>query len=108
MLQGEDTVTTVEATIEGRQPAANTHGHSTRTTYVTDAELTGASALTTRQSIVPVLLVTILFFMWGFAYGLLDVLNAHFQDVLGVTASQASGLQGAYFGYEHYSDRIEI
>lgn len=29
--------------------------------------LTGASALTVRQSILPIVLVTVLFFMWGFA-----------------------------------------
>ena len=60
--------------------------------------LTGASALTVRQSIWPVTLVTILFFMWGFAYGLLDVLNAKFQTTLNITAAKAGGLQGAYFG----------
>lgn len=31
--------------------------------------LTGASALTLKQSILPISLVTILFFLWGFAYG---------------------------------------
>lgn len=34
--------------------------------------LTGASALTVKQSIIPITLVTVLFFLWGFAYGLLD------------------------------------
>lgn len=36
--------------------------------------------------------------LWGFAYGLLDVLNAKFQDALNVTAAEAGGLQAAYFG----------
>jgi MFS transporter, FHS family, L-fucose permease len=44
------------------------------------------------------LLVTTLFFLWGFAYGLLDVLNKHFQNVLGITKLQSTGLQVAYFG----------
>jgi FHS family L-fucose permease-like MFS transporter len=39
-----------------------------------------------------------LFFLWGFAYGLLDVLNNHFQTTLNITASKSSGLQAAYFG----------
>ncbi|KAK6344373.1 hypothetical protein TWF696_008012 [Orbilia brochopaga] len=65
---------------------------------VNDRELTGAAALTLRQSLLPCTLVTILFFLWGFAYGLLDVLNAHFQSALGITKSQSSALQGAYFG----------
>jgi hypothetical protein len=34
---------------------------------VSNTGLTGASALTVRQSIVPIALVTLLFFMWGFA-----------------------------------------
>lgn len=44
------------------------------------------------------MLVTILFFLWGFAYGLLDVLNKHFQNVLGLTKLESTGLQVAYFG----------
>lgn len=69
-----------------------------RTRSVANKGLTGASALTVRQSIYPVCLVTVLFFMWGFAYGLLDVLNAKFQTALNITAAEAGGLQGAYFG----------
>ncbi|KAH8593994.1 putative L-fucose-proton symporter [Bisporella sp. PMI_857] len=65
---------------------------------VSNRGLTGASALTVRQSIYPIALVTLLFFLWGFAYGLLDVLNAKFQTALGITAAKAGGLQGAYFG----------
>ncbi|THX55902.1 putative L-fucose-proton symporter [Aureobasidium pullulans] len=60
--------------------------------------VTGAQNLTLKQSIMPVCLVTILFFLWGFAYGLLDVLNAHFQVALGITKGQSGGLQAAYFG----------
>lgn len=45
---------------------------------VSNRGLTGASALTLKLSIFPTALVTILFFLWGFAYGLLDVLNAKF------------------------------
>lgn len=65
---------------------------------VANKGLTGASALTVRQSLFPVSLVTLLFFLWGFAYGLLDVLNAKFQTALNITAAKAGGLQGAYFG----------
>ena len=35
---------------------------------VSNKGLTGASALTVRQSIVPITLVTILFFLWGKSY----------------------------------------
>jgi len=69
-----------------------------KTKAVDDHTVTGAGEITTRQSIVPVCLVTILFFMWGFAYGLLDVLNSHFQDVLHISKGMSGGLQAAYFG----------
>lgn len=69
-----------------------------RKSTVVNKGLTGASALTVRQSIYPISLVTLLFFLWGFAYGLLDVLNAKFQTSLNITAAKAGGLQGAYFG----------
>ncbi|MFM2288088.1 MAG: symporter permease [Pseudomonadota bacterium] len=44
------------------------------------------------------LLVTSLFFMWGLSYGLLDVLNKHFQEALHVTRARSGLLQAAYFG----------
>lgn len=44
------------------------------------------------------MLITSLFFMWGVSYGLLDVLNKHFQETLHVTKAQSGLLQGAYFG----------
>ncbi|PSN69394.1 MFS general substrate transporter [Corynespora cassiicola Philippines] len=63
-----------------------------------DNERTSAAELTLRQSIYPLCLVTILFFLWGFSYGLIDTLNKHFQETLGITRSRSSGLQAAYFG----------
>lgn len=50
--------------------------HSRNRKPIDDHAVTGAGQITTRQSILPVCLVTVLFFMWGFAYGLLDVFNA--------------------------------
>ena len=44
------------------------------------------------------MLITTLFFMWGVSYGLLDVLNKHFQETLSVTKAQSGLLQAAYFG----------
>ena len=46
----------------------------------------------------PVILVTSLFFLWGLAYGLLDVLNKHFQETLNITKQRSTLLQAAYFG----------
>ncbi|BFZ60903.1 hypothetical protein YB2330_001955 [Saitoella coloradoensis] len=65
---------------------------------VDDSAVTQDGQLTLKQSLAPCGLVTILFFLWGFAYGLLDVLNSHFQAELHITATQASGLSAAYFG----------
>ncbi|KAH7407962.1 major facilitator superfamily domain-containing protein [Cadophora sp. MPI-SDFR-AT-0126] len=65
---------------------------------VRDDAITKGANLTLRESLLPLSLVTILFFLWGFAYGLLDVLNKHFQVTLNVTRAQSSGLQAAYFG----------
>lgn len=45
-----------------------------------------------------VILVTSLFFMWGLSYGLLDVLNKHFQETLNITKARSAWLQAAYFG----------
>ncbi|KAJ3862723.1 major facilitator superfamily domain-containing protein [Lentinula novae-zelandiae] len=60
--------------------------------------VTNAAQLTMRETIFPLFLVTILYFLWGFAYGLLDTLNKHFQINLGITRTRSSGLQAAYFG----------
>jgi FHS family L-fucose permease-like MFS transporter len=46
----------------------------------------------------PFILVTSLFFLWGMAYGLLDVLNKHFQEALNITTARSTLLQAAYFG----------
>ena len=43
-------------------------------------------------------LVTILFFMWGVSYGLIDVMNKNFQNQLGITKATSGLLQAAYFG----------
>jgi MFS transporter, FHS family, L-fucose permease len=63
-----------------------------------DHETTKAAELTLRQSIYPICLVTVLFFLWGFSYGLLDTLNKHFQNQLGIDKARSAGLQAAYFG----------
>ncbi|KAI2642320.1 MFS general substrate transporter [Xylaria nigripes] len=63
-----------------------------------DNKKTRVSEITLRESIFPICLVTILFFLWGFSYGLLDTLNKHFQNTLHITKARSAGLQGAYFG----------
>src|SRR5574338_638354 len=51
-----------------------------------------------KRYLFPLILVTSLFFLWGLAYGLLDVLNKHFQDAMNVTKARSTLLQAAYFG----------
>ena len=38
------------------------------------------------------------FLIWGLAYGLLDVLNKHFQETLNISQADSAWLQIAYFG----------
>lgn len=57
-----------------------------------------ASPAASRHYLFPFILVTSLFFLWGLAYGLLDVLNKHFQDALNITKTRSTLLQAAYFG----------
>ncbi|KAJ0381756.1 hypothetical protein COL922a_013910, partial [Colletotrichum nupharicola] len=79
-----------------------------RSLKVRDTERTRAAELTLRESLYPICLVTSLFFLWGFSYGLLDTLNKHFQETLGISKARSSGLQAAYFGQfqEHHVDSI--
>ncbi|KAI9880983.1 MAG: hypothetical protein M1830_009477 [Pleopsidium flavum] len=51
-----------------------------------------------KESYFPLALVTILFFLWGAAYGFLDVLNSQFQLVVHMSNGQSLGLHSAYFG----------
>lgn len=53
---------------------------------------------TEQKFVIPLILVTSLFFLWGLAYGLLDVLNKHFQETLHIDKSKSALLQMAYFG----------
>lgn len=57
-------------------------------------------SLSSKQYAVPFVLITSLFFMWGFARAILDVLNKHFQNELDITITQSSLIQvTTYLGY---------
>jgi FHS family L-fucose permease-like MFS transporter len=45
----------------------------------------------------PLILVTSLFFLWGLAYGLLDVLNKHFQELLSITKTRSTFITRGIF-----------
>jgi len=56
--------------------------------------------MTNKESFFPVAMVTVLFFIWGFAYGLLDVLNSQFQTIAQMSIPESIGIHSAYFaGY---------
>ena len=56
--------------------------------------------LTARRYVAPFALITSLFFLWGFARAILDVLNKHFQNALDISLTQSSLIQvTTYLGY---------
>lgn len=46
----------------------------------------------------PFALVTLLFFLWGFAHSILDVLNKHFQETLSVSKTESALVQAVVYG----------
>lgn len=58
------------------------------------------SRLVSKKYLLPFILITSLFFMWGFARAILDVLNKHFQEELSISITQSALIQGTtYLGY---------
>ena len=58
------------------------------------------ATLTNRRYFVPFVLITSLFFLWGFARAILDLLNKHFQNALDISITQSALIQvTTYLGY---------
>jgi FHS family L-fucose permease-like MFS transporter len=56
--------------------------------------------LTTRENLIPFILITALFFLWGIAHGMLDTLNKHFQDMLNLSKARSGMIQfSVYIAY---------
>ncbi|MDE7412825.1 MAG: MFS transporter [Muribaculaceae bacterium] len=56
--------------------------------------------LVARKYILPFILISSLFFIWGFARAVLDVLNKHFQELLSISITQSAMVQATtYLGY---------
>ena len=56
--------------------------------------------ITDRKYLIPFVLITLLFFLWGFARAILDVLNKHFQNALHISITHSSLIQvTTYLGY---------
>lgn len=59
-----------------------------------------SNKLTTKEYLVPFILISSLFFLWGSAHGMLDVLNAHFQEVLKISKAESGLIQfSVYMAY---------
>ena len=91
ILRNRDTISTVDT-------------RKTRSASLTPFDFVNMSVskslvkMTNRESLAPIAFVTILFFLWGFAYGLLDVLNSQFQLIVRMSTGQNIGLHSAYYG----------
>ena len=48
--------------------------------------------------LVPFLIISSLFFMWGFAHGILAVLNPHFQESFHISKTMSALTQAAVYG----------
>jgi len=67
----------------------------------TNANATLQGGSSPQKYLIPFALVTSLFFLWGFAISMLDVLNRHFQKILNISRAESAWVQvctfGAYF-----------
>ena len=63
---------------------------------VTDAK--GKTRLVFPGFMIAFILVTSLFFLWGFAHGCLDVLNKHFQELLHMSKAKSALVQFSFYG----------
>lgn len=63
-------------------------------------ETTETTQIADKKYLVPFVLITSLFFLWGFARAILDVLNKHFQNALHISIMHSSLIQvTTYLGY---------
>lgn len=63
-------------------------------------ETTETTQIADKKYLVPFILITSLFFLWGFARAILDVLNKHFQNALHISITQSALIQvTTYLGY---------
>ena len=51
-----------------------------------------------RNYLLPFVLVTTLFFLWGFAHSILDVLNKHFQETMHISRTGSALVQAVVYG----------
>lgn len=51
-----------------------------------------------RSYLLPFILITTLFFLWGFAHSILDVLNKHFQETMNISKTESAFVQAVVYG----------
>lgn len=56
-----------------------------------------SAPLVARRYLLPFILITSLFFMWGFARSVLDVLNKHFQETLDISLTRSTLIQASTY-----------
>lgn len=54
-------------------------------------------SLVSRRYLLPFVLITTLFFIWGFARSVLDVLNKHFQEALDISLTRSTMIQASTY-----------
>lgn len=54
--------------------------------------------IVSKQFLLPFVLITSLFFFWGFAHSILDILNKHYQDALVISKTRSALVQAMVYG----------
>jgi fucose permease len=78
----------------------NTTRHTAPPTFFDFVNLKKSKSMvqmTAKESLFPNIMVTILFLVWGIAYGFLDALNMQFQQIAKMTSAQTVGIHSSYF-----------
>jgi MFS transporter, FHS family, L-fucose permease len=63
-----------------------------------NSEAGNSQRLVYQGFMIPFILITSLFFLWGFAHGCLDVLNKHFQELLNMSKAKSAFVQFVFYG----------
>ena len=66
--------------------------------FVILAHLKSMSRMAAKESLAPIAVMCVIFFLWGFAYGFIDVLDAQFRQAAGSDLATSFELHAAFFG----------
>jgi FHS family L-fucose permease-like MFS transporter len=85
----------VERTMSERQPTSASPQSPSRTSA---ANVSTGGSNSKQTLLLALIMVSSLFFIWGFCHAMLDVLNKHFQNTLHVSKTQSGFIQTSVFG----------